>query len=129
MKKIQFLIVVLLYTFFSATGFAAELIELKGKVVDAETQQPLPGASILIPDLRVSVMTNESGEFTLKNVPARGSFLVQIRYVGYQTITQIVDFKNVGSMEFALKSSVIEGREVVITGSANSSDNKKIAPL
>ncbi|WP_449437545.1 carboxypeptidase-like regulatory domain-containing protein [Pedobacter steynii] len=78
MKKIQFLIVVLLYTFFSATGFATELIELKGNVVDAETQQPLPGASILIPDLRVSVMTNESGEFTLKNVPARGTFLCRL---------------------------------------------------
>jgi len=125
MKKIQFLLVVLLYTLFSSNSFATELIELKGKVVDAETKRPLPGATILIPDLRVSAMTNESGEFVLKNVPAHGNFLVQIRYVGYQTITQTVDFKSVNSVVFALKSSVIEGREVVITGSANSSDNKK----
>lgn len=125
MKKLQLLLAVLIYTLFSTGSFAADLAKIKGKVIDADTRQPLPGASISIPDLRISALTNESGEFTLNNVPAQGRFLVQVRYVGYQTITQQVDFGNPSLADFELKPSVIEGREVVITGSANSSDNKK----
>jgi len=125
MKKLQLLLAVLIYTLFTTGSFAADLAKIKGKVIDADTRQPLPGASIAIPDLRISALTNESGEFTLNNVPAHGRFLVQIRYVGYQTITQTVDFGNPLLADFELKPSVIEGREVVITGSANSSDNKK----
>lgn len=125
MKKIQLLLAVFIYTLFSTAGFAAELMQLQGKVIDADTKQALPGAMISIPDLRVSAVTDESGTFILKNVPAHGHFLIQIRYVGYQTITRTIDFSSPASMEFQLKPSVIEGREVVITGSANSSDNKK----
>ncbi|WP_316837497.1 TonB-dependent receptor [Pedobacter nutrimenti] len=125
MKKIQLLLAVLLYTLFTTAAFAVELTQFQGKVIDADTKQPLPGAMITIPDLRVSAVTNESGAFILKNIPAHGHFLIQIRYVGYQTITQTIDFGNAGATEFRLKPSVIEGKEVVITGSANSSDNKK----
>ncbi|PYF75972.1 TonB-dependent receptor [Pedobacter nutrimenti] len=125
MKKIQLLLAVLLYTLFSASTFAAELSQVKGKVIDSQTKQPLPGATISVPDLRIAAVTNENGEFMLKNVPAHGHFLVQIRYVGYQTLTQSVDFANLASTEFQLRPSVIEGREVVITGSANSSDNRQ----
>lgn len=125
MKKIQLLLAVLLSVIFSNYTFAVEFIPFKGKVTDAQTKQPLPGAVISIPDLRVTAVTNDSGEFTLKNVPAQGNFLIQIRYIGYQTLTQSIDFGHPATTEFALKSSVIEGREVVITGSANSSDNRK----
>lgn len=125
MKKIQLVLAGLLFILFSTAGFAAELTQIKGKVVDADTKQPLPGAIISIPDLRVSAVTNETGEFALNNVPGHGKFLVQIRYVGYQTITQTLDFSDPAVKEFQLKPSVIEGREVVITGSANSSDNRK----
>ena len=123
MKKILLFLVVVL----AATNsiFAADLGDFKGRITDAQTQYPLPGATVSIPDLRTSVLTNKDGEFTFKNVPARGRFLVQISYVGYRSLTRNVDFANPGSLDFALQPSVIEGREVVITGSASSSDNRK----
>jgi len=124
MKNIQFAFAVL-FMLFSAPGSAAVLIQFKGKVIDAETKQPLPGAVISIPDLRVSAITDDEGEFVLKNVPEKGGFLLQIRYMGYETISQLVNFSALNSTVFALKPSVIEGREVVITGIANSSDNRK----
>lgn len=125
MKTLQLTLIVLLYTFFSASSFAANLEELTGKVTDAETNQGLPGATVSIPDLRKSAITNADGEFTLKNLPVRGKFLVQVSYIGYQAITRVVDFSKPEALTFVLKESVIEGREVVITGSPSSSDNRK----
>lgn len=123
MKKILLFLVVLI----AATNsiFAADTGDFKGKITDAQTQYPLPGATVSIPDLRTSVLTGKDGEFTFKNLPTRGRFLVQISYVGYRSLTKSIDFSNPGSLDFALQPSVIEGREVVITGSASSSDNRK----
>jgi len=124
MKRFQ-LVIAVLFLFLSVRMSAAVLIQFKGKVIDAETQQGLPGAVISIPDLRVSAITNADGEFTLKNIPGQGSFLVQIRYMGYETMSKMVDFANLDTNSFSLKQSVIEGREVVITGTATSSSSRK----
>ena len=125
MKNLLFTLVVILYTFFSTSTYAAPLAEITGKITDAETNSGLPGATVAIPDLRKSAITDENGEFKLKNLPSRGKFLVQISYVGYQAITRVVDFASSEPLNFVLRQSVIEGREVVITGSPSSSDNRK----
>ena len=125
MKKIHLLLVVLLSVFTFANTYAADVAEIKGKVTDAQTKSPLPGATVFIPDLRQSALSNENGTFTFKNVPAHGRFLVQVSYIGYKTITRMVDFASPQAFDFALQASVIEGREVVITGSPSSSDNRK----
>jgi len=125
MKKIQLFLVVLIAAFTITSAYAADVIELRGKITDAKTQTPLPGATIIIPDLRTSAIANQNGEFVFRNLPARGKFLVQISYIGYQSITRSIDLASPGTLDFALQASVIEGREVVITGSAASSDNRK----
>ncbi|MHA4893602.1 TonB-dependent receptor [Pedobacter sp. PWIIR3] len=125
MKQIQFSLVLLLYILFSGTGFAASLADVTGKVTDAQSNTALAGATVAIPDLRKSALTNENGEFIIKNLPVRGKLLVQVSYVGYKTITKMVDFAIPAELNFALQPSVIEGQEVVITGSASSSDNRK----
>lgn len=117
MKKMHLFLAVLLSVFTTVNAFAADVIELRGKITDSQTQMPLAGATIAIPDLRTSALTNQNGEFVFKNLPARGRFLVQISYVGYKTITQSIDLAHLGSLDFKLQASVIEGREVVITGS------------
>lgn len=125
MKKLHLLLVVLLSVFAFGSTYAADVAEIKGKITDAQTNTGLPGAAITIPDLNKSAVTNENGEFVFRNVPARGKFLVQVRYIGYKTITQVIDFADPNAFNFALQASVIEGREVVITGSPASSDNRK----
>lgn len=124
MKKIHLVLVVLLYTFFSASSFAAELSQFKGKVSDANTQAPLVGATIYINDLKAVTTTNNNGDFILKNIPAKGRFLLEVRYVGYKTYSQTVDLANPGALNITMEPSVVESAEVVITGSPFSSNNK-----
>jgi iron complex outermembrane recepter protein len=109
---------------FTLSAFAA-LRQINGRVIDANTKETLPGASIAIPDLRIVVIADENGEFIFKNVPTKGKFLIEVKYLGYKTVTQEVDFSNDSPLEIALKPSVIEAREVVITGTAFSTDNRQ----
>ena len=124
-KRIYFYMVVLLFTLSATTLFAAETITFSGKVIDAKSKAGLPGASVSIPDLRISVITDANGEFSISSAPTRGRFLIQIRYIGYKTLTESVDFSKSASVVFEMEESVIEGKEIVITGSAFSSDNRQ----
>jgi iron complex outermembrane receptor protein len=124
MKRLHLLLFIALYLFFPVLSFATEMAQFKGKVVDASTQTPLPGATIYITDLKVITTTNNQGEFILKNVPAKGKFLLEVRFVGYKTYSMLVDLATQNSLSIALSPSIIESAEVVITGSPFSSNNK-----
>ncbi len=125
MKKLQLIGLVILYTLLTNTAFAAMFKDLKGKVVDATTKQSLPGATIFIPDLKVTTLTDNNGVFNLVNLPSKGSYLVEVHYVGYKTATQVVNLASGTELQFALQPSAIETKEVVITGSLISSTSKR----
>lgn len=125
MKKLQLIGLVILYTIFSNTAFAAVLKDIKGKVTDASNQQTLPGATIFIPDLRVTAVTDNNGEFILNNLPAKGTYLVEVHYVGYKTATKTVNLASTANLEFSLQPTAIETKEVVITGSLISSTSRR----
>lgn len=104
---------------------SADTAEISGRVLDSRSKTTLPGAIVSIPDLRLTAVTNEHGEFKLNNVPDKGRFLIEVRFIGYRTLTETIDFSQSRSYEFALQPSVLEAKEVVITGSAFSSDERK----
>lgn len=118
---------IILYILLVLTSFNvfAEAISLDGRVIDSQTKETLPGALITIPDLKISVVSNSSGQFTFTNIPQKGRFLVEVRYIGYKTLIQTVDLSDASGLEFALLPSMIEAKEVVITGTAFSTDNRK----
>ena len=121
--KLKVILITLLVVF--SGNIFAETLVINGRVIDAQTKESLPGASISIPDLRLIAIANEDGEFTFRNIPEKGKFIVEVKYLGYKTLTQMTDLSNSTSLIFYLQTSTIEAREVVITGSAFSSDNRK----
>lgn len=103
----------------------AAVAKFGGRVVDAQTKNGLAGATVSIPDLHISVITNNNGEFKIANIKREGRVLVEVSYIGYQTLTQMIDLSNTTSIDFVLTPSILEGKEVVVTGTAFSSDIKK----
>lgn len=124
MKRVYLLLFLYLFIFIPAAGFAAELAQFKGKVLDAANQTPLAGATIYITDLKAITTTNAQGEFILKNIPAKGRFLLEARFVGYKTYAAVIDLASQKELTISLSPSIIESAEVVITGSPFSSNNK-----
>ena len=123
MKKLHLLLVVLL-TYLSVPALAVEFADFTGKVVDASTNEPLAGATVYISDLKANAVTNANGEFRFTHIPAKGKFLIEVRYVGYKTASKQIDLASTSPINFALEQSVIESAEVVITGTPYSANNK-----
>lgn len=124
MKKLHLFLVIILAISSVNPANAAKLAEIKGKITDATTNAPLIGATIYISDLKATTVSDANGEFLIKNIPSKGKFLVEARYLGYKTTSKLVDLNNSQTLIFALESSVIESAEVVITGTPFSSNNK-----
>jgi len=61
---------------------------IRGKVIDKDTQQPLPGATIFITNLesQKGTSTDTEGNFRLENVPV-GRININVSYVGYRNKT------------------------------------------
>ena len=87
MKKLFYLLVLInIYEICNA-----QQRELKGKVTDRETLEPLPGATISIKKSGIAVTSNKEGYFTITNSPA-GTFILVVNYVGYKTSELAVRF-------------------------------------
>ena len=85
---------------------------ISGRVVDAQTGEPLPGVNILVKDTTIGSSTNVDGEFTL-NVDDLDVVLV-VSYIGYDQIEIDVDGRE--NLEIKLQPTVVEGEELVVIG-------------
>ena len=124
MKMKQLLLVVFTLFSMSLSAHALATADVKGKITDATTNTPLPGAAIYITDLKAATISDGNGEFIFKDLPSKGKFLIEVRYIGYKTSSQLIDFSAPGTITFAMQPSVLESAEVVVTGTPNSSKSK-----
>lgn len=103
MKKLS-LVLILLISFIlpinivaSETGSMSEGGEIKGKVIDTETDEPLEYATVSLfhsqdSTLVTGVITNSNGLFSLKAKP--GKYYVVVQFMGYKDKTLNVNIKD-----------------------------------
>ena len=100
---------------------AASAQSLAGRVTDAETGDPLPGASVAIPSISRGASTDVDGRFSIPNLPA-GPARVVVSFVGYRSAVQTVEVAGATALDVALAPSVVEAPDVTITARARASD-------
>lgn len=89
---------------------------IRGTIIDRETQSPLIGATVSIPNLSKGTNTDMDGRFELSEVPI-GRQTVQVTYIGYEDIVMsnvvlISGKETVLNIEMTEKA--FESEEVVI---------------
>ena len=105
--------------FFCGTmGYAQ--YQLSGKILDAQTQAGLGGASVYFPELHRGVASSANGEFQILG-QTQGKQLMQVSHVGYESFFVRIDLTHDSSMQILLTASRIQMQEVVITGSQSQS--------
>jgi len=124
MKKLKLVLLIILATSFTAIH-AQNTQTLRGKVTDADTGWPIPGASIVIrnSDPLRGTVTDIDGEFKLENITV-GRHNLQISFMGYQPAGMsniIVESGKETVLEVPLQESTIETEEVVVNGGTNKS--------
>jgi len=95
-----------------------------GKITDARTGEPLPGASIFIADLKLGTVADNAGRFQFTEVPM-GHHLVEISHTGYSSIIEHIDIDKNAEKDFALQPAIVENQGVIITGVSNATSVRK----
>lgn len=92
---------------------------LRGTVTDAQTGEPLAGATVVFEGTSIGAATSLDGEYRIPQAPA-GSRTIVVSYLGYTTQRLPVDVRAdvVNERDIALRPDVLQGEEVVVTGQA-----------
>jgi hypothetical protein len=65
-------------------------INIAGRVLDADSRQPLPGANVFFANTTKGTQTNAEGQFQLRQV-SRGNYELIVSFVGYETISRRIE--------------------------------------
>jgi hypothetical protein len=89
-----------------------------GRVLDETTQSPLIGVNIIIDGTRTGAASDEKGEYAIDHI-LPGIYIVRYHMIGYETRiinNVVVNPGKTTHQTVELKSTVIQGKEVVVTG-------------
>lgn len=107
------------FILFSITSNAQLTQTIRGKVVDQILQKPLAGATVSIPGLNKSTITETDGSFRIKDVPV-GSHQLQVSFIGFREATSDI-LVNTGKevvLTLSLETDVEMQQEVIVRGTS-----------
>ena len=93
-----------------------QLGAISGRVIDRDTQQPIPNAQVVIVGTQIGSVTDDRGEYRLTRVTP-GSRQLRALRLGYQSVTQNVTIAagQTATVDFALGTAAVNLDQVVIT--------------
>ena len=103
MKKETFLAIIALLLFTVTVNAQS----LSGKVIDAQTGEPLPGATVHIVGQKGGVVTNQKGEYTIA-VKQSGLLRVTASFLGYETEVNTFKIEEVSRKGLAKNNKNVE---------------------
>ena len=91
---------------------AAAQVALRGTVIDAQTEQALPQATVQIEGTIRGTVTNASGQFllTLPEIPTT----LEVRYIGYRSQKIDVTRENLSGVIIRMEPAAVELDELVV---------------
>ena len=96
--------------------FAQTTGKISGLIKDKSDSAPLPGANVYLENTSFGSASDESGRFTLINIPP-GKYNLKIDMIGYKSIKMeniSVSVNRTFSLEAELEQTVIEGEVVTV---------------
>jgi len=112
-SRIIFLFV--LFFYIALQGIAQNITKISGKILQAESGEPLVGVNITIKDKFIGTISDTDGKFTL-TTQAPTPFTLLFSIVGYERFEQRIENSTSG-IQVELREKVILGQEVVVSAS------------
>jgi len=113
-KKLLFTVFALLL---SASAYA-QSGTLTGQITDAETGEPLIGATVYIESVNRGTQSDVDGNYTINDIDS-GTYTVSYRYVGYVTVNEVVEIgSGTVTRNIELSADVVGLDEFVVSGYA-----------
>ncbi len=108
---------------FVDSSLSQSLGTITGQILDADTKEPLLGASVLVSKTLLGASADANGRFRITRVP-EGMQHLQISYVGYATTVLPVNVRtdSTAVVHAALQPTPITFSQVIVTGSRQAED-------
>jgi hypothetical protein len=99
--------------------FAAKAQTIKGRIIDANSNQTLPFVSLLIKNTQTGTLTDIDGKFQI-DVSGKPDAQLQITYLGYQPVTIVANsFSDPNKITIKLKPQAIALQEISVLAKEN----------
>lgn len=92
--------------------YGQDRVTLSGTITDSGSNETLIGVNIIFPELQTGTNTNEYGFYSI-SLP-KGTYKVQISYLGYTTISETLTFDKDQVINYKLQESTESLDEIVI---------------
>lgn len=115
MKKLLFITLIILISTFDSYS-QSQNGEIKGKVIEANNNLPIPFANVLIVGTNLGASTDLNGNFLIKNVPV-GIYQLRASVIGYTPQVKndiMVKPNRITEVNFELVTQAIEIENVVV---------------
>ncbi len=113
--------IILLMLVFTADSLLAQVM-LSGKIVDSQSKESLPGASIVLKPSNNGVISSADGTFLFQALQ-KGKKAIEVRFLGYQKTNFEIQLNNDTTMLIMMEPQTFMSEEVVVKSSRVSADN------
>ncbi len=102
---------------FVCTTFWAYAAVIKGKIYDANNNDPLIEASVYLLNTSYAAASDVNGEYVLKDIPA-GHYTVEVKYIGYVAYKKEIDIKDDQTLklDIGLKENTQQMNSIAVFG-------------
>lgn len=110
------LLLTILFFFTLCSVTLAQTGRIEGIIVEADTENPMPGVNVVVEGTERGAQTNVDGYYSINNVPP-GTYTLRATMVGFAPVVVNnveVNINEVTQIDVELREDVIEGEEVVI---------------
>ncbi|RKY55776.1 MAG: TonB-dependent receptor, partial [Candidatus Neomarinimicrobiota bacterium] len=114
----RFLIAVMILSFVFRTAYPGTTGKISGRIIDADTNEPIIGANIYLENTDFGAVSDADGNYFIINV-SPGTYNLVCSFIGYEKITYTgitVNVDRTTSVDFNIRPETIQGKEVVVVG-------------
>ena len=97
---------------FYSMGFAQEMTKVRGKVIDADTKEPLPFVNVTFLNTNTGTTTDFNGKFQLETKWAGEE--LQASFVGYISLVKKINLGSNQTINFELKTTSVNLQEIIV---------------
>ncbi|HYD54313.1 MAG TPA: carboxypeptidase-like regulatory domain-containing protein, partial [Gemmatimonadaceae bacterium] len=99
------------------TAQAQSVGSIRGTVTDSTTSQPIPGVSVVVVGTTRGALTDASGRYVIRGVPA-GTASVRAQRIGFAPLTRstAVAADQEATLDFTMRAQAAVLSEVVVVG-------------
>lgn len=114
MNRLLYILALIIINLYATNAIGQDFVNIKGRVIDAKTREPLPFVNIVFVDKNIGTVTDYDGNYSLSTQWA--SSHLQASFVGYKKQVKPLGKTKHQTINFEIEPEDMTLNEVVITG-------------